>query len=547
MRRSIVTEGAKLHWSETVAPLLAGAIGVAVKLYEITGEDEYKANAFYFAEKGKATLLLESFSEVSARRIVGIPDSLLDQERTLYAEVMGHEQRLREIPGGESGRLSEEINRRQRQVFELNRRREALIAYLEHAYPDYFDLKYNIEVARPEDVQRVGLDEETAIVEYVLGEQDIFIFTITSTEINVTSQAKDSNLEHQITELRRGIIEQDYELYTVYAHLLYNQLLKEVVDENQVSNLVIIPDGVLNYVPFEALLTRDIANSVSTKDYRSLPYVIKRFAVSYAYSATLRTETIQRSRPEPPKDYLAFAPVFRGGVPVGTWGADLLNDSGKIDSADVNGRLGYLARTRSEVTDIRKLFTRRYGLLERLLSRKTQVYLEENATEARLKTVALDEYRYVHFATHGFASDTNQEASGILLFPHEGSTEGSSEEADSVHEDGVLRVDEVYNLKLNADLVVLSACETGLGPIARGEGVLGLTRGFLYAGSSNVLVSLWKADDIQTSQLMPDFYRSLLRGMGMPSALRAAKLTLIQANSRYARPFYWAPFVLVGA
>jgi CHAT domain-containing protein len=185
--------------------------------------------------------------------------------------------------------------------------------------------------------------------------------------------------------------------------------------------------------------------------------------------------------------------------------------------------------------------------LERLLSRKTQVYLEENATEARLKTVALDEYRYVHFATHGFASDTNQEASGILLFPHEGSTERSSEEADSVHEDGVLRLDEVYNLKLNADLVVLSACETGLGPIARGEGVLGLTRGFLYAGSSNVLVSLWKADDIQTSQLMPDFYRSLLRGMGMPSALRAAKLTLIQANSRYARPFYWAPFVLVGA
>jgi CHAT domain-containing protein len=114
-------------------------------------------------------------------------------------------------------------------------------------------------------------------------------------------------------------------------------------------------------------------------------------------------------------------------------------------------------------------------------------------------------------------------------------------------EDGVLRLDEVYNLRLNADLVVLSACETGLGPVIQGEGILSLTRGFLYAGASNVLVSLWKAADAQTGELMPSFYGYMLDGTGKSAALRWAKLAMIRSNPRYARPFYWAPFVLVGA
>ena len=113
-------------------------------------------------------------------------------------------------------------------------------------------------------------------------------------------------------------------------------------------------------------------------------------------------------------------------------------------------------------------------------------------------------------------------------------------------EDGILYLGEVYNLNLNADLVVLSACETGLGKIARGEGLIGLTRGFLYAGAQNLLVSLWQVNDASTSQLMIDFYRNMLNGESKPTALREAKLALIENDPKYAGPYYWAPFVLIG-
>ena len=162
-------------------------------------------------------------------------------------------------------------------------------------------------------------------------------------------------------------------------------------------------------------------------------------------------------------------------------------------------------------------------------------FLKTNASEKNFKDQSTVNYRFVHLATHGFVNEEKPGFSGLLLSPDETSSE-----------DGILYLAEVYNLQLNAELMTLSACETGLGKIARGEGLIGLTRGFLYAGAQNLLVSLWKVNDASTSRLMIDFYEDLLNGNSKSAALQTAKLNLINSDAKYADPYYWAPFVLIG-
>jgi CHAT domain-containing protein len=153
-----------------------------------------------------------------------------------------------------------------------------------------------------------------------------------------------------------------------------------------------------------------------------------------------------------------------------------------------------------------------------------------------VKAENLEDYRYIHFASHGFVDEIHPSRSGILFSRDSKSTE-----------DGVLQMGEIMRLKMNADLVTLSACSTGLGKLVTGEGILGLTRAFFYAGARNVTVSLWNVNDSSTSALMKAFYENLNRGLSKSAALRQAKLTLLRGKEvAWRHPYYWAAFVLVG-
>jgi CHAT domain-containing protein len=164
------------------------------------------------------------------------------------------------------------------------------------------------------------------------------------------------------------------------------------------------------------------------------------------------------------------------------------------------------------------------------------IYLRGDATEENVKRDGeLKKFNYVHFATHGFIDETKPDFSSLVL------TQDNNSE-----EDGFLQATEIFNLNLNADLVVLSACQTGLGKLVRGEGMVGLTRAFMYAGTPTVMVSLWSVSDVSTSILMGEFYRNLLKEkLGKTEALRKAQLSML-GNEKFAHPFYWAPFVLIG-
>lgn len=191
--------------------------------------------------------------------------------------------------------------------------------------------------------------------------------------------------------------------------------------------------------------------------------------------------------------------------------------------------------SRIEVTGILEVFESSYGFFDRMFNKKAEVYLEEKATEGNFRSAGLRDYLYLHLATHGFVNEANSGLSGLILAQDSTSSD-----------DGILHLGEIYNLEMNADLVVLSACETGLGQIARGEGIIGLTRGFLYAGAQNLLVSLWQVNDQTTADLMVDFYDRMLAGSSKAGALREAKLALIKRHPEDAKPYYWSPFVLIG-
>ncbi len=301
---------------------------------------------------------------------------------------------------------------------------------------------------------------------------------------------------------------------------MYASLLQPVEGALTFSRrLIIVPDGALHYLPFETLIPSG-RHGAPGESHRT--YLAEKFATVYAPSASalVTVRAINEQVAAPTKVLLAFgdpiappAPERKVASDNGTRTALPVPDTPVTDEYGERGfsftRLPY---TREEVLGISKLYS------------------------AAHKSEKMDQFRYIHFASHGFIDESKPGRSGILL----------SRDAHST-EDGVLQMGEIMRLKLNADLVTLSACNTGLGKLVNGEGILGLTRAFFYAGARNITVSLWNVNDSSTSALMKVFYENLNRGLSKSAALRQAKLTLLHGKeAAWHHPYYWAAFVLVG-
>jgi CHAT domain-containing protein/tetratricopeptide (TPR) repeat protein len=363
-------------------------------------------------------------------------------------------------------------------------------------------------------------DKNTVILEYSVGDSSTSLWVITRSAHKLFKLPGIKALEEQIEPFRFALLNPDRsnnEFLTKGGYSLYRLLLEPAEPFlSRKSKLIIIPDGILNYIPFEILLTDN--KGISTGNlYSNLPFLIKKYPVSYAQSASvinnLLTKVNGAGKPDPDlKKLIAF------GDPVYENPTDTSNSS-------VSGykRLKYSGE---EVENIASFFKKG----------NAEVHLRNEATEDNVKREgALKNFNYVHFATHGFIDERKPDLSSLVLT-----------KKISSQEDGMLQATEIYGLKLNADLVVLSACQSGLGKLVRGEGIVGLTRAFMYAGTPAVLVSLWSVSDVSTSVLMRDFYKNLTeKKLSKTDALRNAQLTML-GNEKFAHPFYWAPFVIIG-
>jgi CHAT domain-containing protein/Tfp pilus assembly protein PilF len=380
-------------------------------------------------------------------------------------------------------------------------------------------LKYPEPVSLKE-AQTLCPDKNTIILEYSVGDSSSCLWVITQSDHKLYRLPDRKILQEQIETIRFALQEPKEkisEFYTQAANFLYEKLIKPAEPYlSKKSRLIIIPDGVLNYLPFEVLLTEN-KGSRQRASYSDLPFLVKKYPVSYVQSASvLKNLLSMKSEPENgkagDKKLIAFGdPVYEN----------------ENDSAVVPGK-GYqrLKYSGEEVKNIASFFK----------EGNAEIYLRENATEENVKRAGeLKKFNYIHFATHGFIDEAKPDFSSLVL------TKNNNSE-----EDGLLHATEIFNLKLNADLVVLSACQTGLGKLIRGEGMVGLTRAFMYAGTPTVMVSLWSVSDVSTVTLMGEFYRNLIKEkLGKTDALRKAQLTML-SDEKFAHPFYWAPFVLIG-
>ncbi|MBU0487272.1 MAG: CHAT domain-containing protein [Bacteroidetes bacterium] len=522
-RKTMTTTADKIFLGGKADEINITAIRICSEQVRISPNEDnekYKNRLFYFSEKNKAGVLLESMSGAEAVKTAGIPDTLQQLAHRLNVDMKFCEQKIAEAAGCEK----ETVFRNR--LFGLNRCYDSLMMVFETRYPDYHNLKYNTKVSTVGDIQGV-LDDKTAMLSYFVGDSVLTCMLVTKSGFDFVNARKTRDFDSLIAEFRVALTSiNEYPLkkcvslaFRLYQWLMPADLVINIPDK--IENLIIIPDKSLSEIPFETLLT---ANSGNISNAGKLPWLLKKYSISYAYSATLYFRTFsEKPANKTSADLLAIAPVFdnvEGRFP----------DGSKAAAIPGTGR---------EVDQIAELF--------RANKKNVSVKLRGDANEQFMKSGGLSRYRILHIATHGFVNSEKPELSGIVLVADSGSTSGSQmgEEAD----DGNLYQGEILNLKLNADLVVLSACETGLGKMHKGEGVIGLTRSLLYAGTNNIVVSLWPVADESTAQLMVSFYDNLLRqkdeNTTLAGAFRTAKLKLIEGGT-YSHPFFWSPFVLVG-
>ncbi len=382
------------------------------------------------------------------------------------------------------------------------------------------------------------LDDQTAVLAYSLGESESFLFVIGHRNFAVHKLANEAAINERASRLIKLLANKQQflpELYWQEARALSRQLIgparNQLVGKNQ---LVIVADGALQRLPFEALL-KDTVGQQSTTTFNEWPYLIKEFAISYAPSVSIWANLQAKARQShlEQKDFIAF------GAPLYSEDSSALSQTTRAGTAR---QLAPLKYSLAEVEKIAALFPRE----------RVALFLGAQANEENVKTVGrLGQFRFLHFSAHTVMNETAPRFSGLLLSAPT-VTKDTADVAPQTanYEDGLLTANEIFKLRLNAELVSLSACETGLGKEIKGEGLMGLMRAFIYAGTPSVLVSLWKVDDEAAADQMVRFYRYLLKGKaGQPNALNKAQAlqqARLDAIQRGSVPYFWAPFILIG-
>jgi CHAT domain-containing protein/tetratricopeptide (TPR) repeat protein len=486
----------------------------------------YDRESFDYAERIKARTFLDILSQANIfQNMDDIPGEFRESVVSNDSRLRERYQSLSDALNGESSTSQKaKVLQIERQIESLRRERSGLIARLEKTNPEYYRLTHpGLLTARQVRDQILG--DHQVLVEYFIGDSSSYAWVLSKNgmewhAIALNRVRLESSLAGISPLFRRekgdGRERMDHRwanLNTEALHRMYRELLrlpaggaKSVGDE-----LIIVPDDLLNYFPFEILVT-DTANG-------RVRYLIEEKAIHYASSASLLAHESEKGAGSG-KELLAFGNPYFGN----SWLKRLMNPGEWFkpgSRAREHEDFQPLPNAEKEVRAIGRRFKR------------ASIFTGKNATENRFKAEAGD-FRYIHLATHFLISDVQPMVSKIVLSRNQ---KGG--------EDGFLQMYEVYNLKLKAELAILSGCNSGLGKFRRGEGLIGLSRAFFYAGAGSLMVSLWPVEDQSAARLMQSFYANLGAGKDKAEALRQAKVEMIHAPDEKRNPFYWGSFVLI--
>jgi CHAT domain-containing protein/Tfp pilus assembly protein PilF len=533
-------------------------IDLKMRLYERDkSKGEMVAAAFQASERARARSLIDTLGEAGVNIREGVSLDLLRREHAIQQDIDA------------KARAKSEYKYTKEQAAALDKELDALIA-------EYDDVLTKIRVSSPNaahliqpqvqgmaEIQRRLLDDDTLLLEFHLGQENSYLWAVSNTSLDGYTLPKREVVEKaarglynlmttpqpaadgSVTERRRRI-EEARTLYTSQAAALSQMLLGKAAGLLGKKRLLVVADGVLQYLPFGALpapvIGDDALGEAAAHDVR--PYLIEEHEIvslpSASVAAVLR-DIHPQGRHAPLTVAVLADPVFdrydsRVQQPEkGVARSKEIRPNGSDGEQRPSGIAGIrsgtglqsLPLTREEATAI-------VGVAG---TRGTLVAEDFDASRATLVGLKPGQYRIIHFATHGLVDDERPEMSGVVL---------SMVNRKGEPQDGILRLQDIYNLRLSADMVVLSACSTGLGNTVRGEGLVGLTRGFMYAGSPRVVASLWRVDDFATVRLMQRFYHSMLKeGRTPPAALQQAQIEMLR-EKRWSLPYFWAAFLIQG-
>lgn len=358
----------------------------------------------------------------------------------------------------------------------------------------------------------------------------LFLTLAQNAPLQITAVPLSEGTNQQLIQLHKKLQNASWmrrssrEKWITQSHQLYQQFIQHIEEQlTGKDRLIIIGDGMTNYIPFETLLP-----SATIKPFKDLNYLIKKHAISYHYSASLFAKSRRSPQLGSNRGMYAFAPVYEKNNPIASTQSLASTTANNLRAIDSDGSFAPLPESEREAKAIIELF-------EQENTGTHTLALREEAHEAALKRELEQDFQFIHIAGHSFADVENPKFSGIACF----------DEPLNSKEDGVLYTGEIYALTTQADLVTLSSCESGFGKLDRTEGLLGLNRAFIYAGSPNVVFSLWKVYDKVSAQLMVDFYGQILAGKDYSEALRQAKLNLLDREAT-AAPHFWSPYLLIG-
>lgn len=486
LKPSFKSQADKLLLIEEAFPLLEAGLGAAYELYQTSKEEQFIELAFQYSEQSKAVLLMEALLGARATKFANFPPELLEQENQLKSEIAITERRINNAK--EMNAVLED------ELFFLKEEHRQLVRKIENDYKAYYDLKYNNETISIDQMQLLLGDDEQ-LISFFYGNDAIYTIAIDKQDQRIERVEIHATMEKDIKKIYEMLRDpnSDMTVLNKISFQFYKRLLSTCMKPNEKRKLIIIPDGLLNYIPFTALNTK--ADGIT--------YLTESFSVSYSNSATLLSQLRQRHPID--KNILAFAPSFNRNRNTDTDQALLLP----------------LPNNKKEVEEILTSF---HGLS-----------FMGNAASLQNFKAELGNYGIVHLATHAIFDDASPEDSYLAFAPKE-------------NEENLLYVRDLYNLRTDADMVTLSACESGVGELRRGEGLLSLARGFFYSGASSICSTLWKINDASSTQLMDSFYKNLAEGDAKDLALQKAQIQFLNTNRQnaLAHPYYWSGFVLSG-
>lgn len=515
------SEESRLFLSQNQANIFSEAIRIAYKLYNQTHKKEFLEIAFEYSERSKSSNLLVSVKDSKAKEIGGIPDTLIEKESFLKSSIANYTLLLSKETH-EKEPDSQKIDIYTGKIFKYNEEYGKMIESFEKNYPQYYSLKYENKVVEIKEIQD-RLSSKEAVVEYFLNEPndekstgELYRFVVTKDSVNFTKENIDIAFGNQIQQVHDFLVnpnflntkKRDFVNYSVAAYYIYEKLLQPVRSRLSGKILTIIPHGKLSYLPFDALISQKPDTSVM--NFKKLHYLVNDFVVNYSYSATLSNKYFSNHKAAP-ENLIVFAPLYNP------------NEDRADAQTAINYRFSPLNGAKDEVKGITRFV---HG----------DTFVDDLAQENLFKEKAAD-YDILHLAMHTVINDSLPMFSKLIF---------SDPKANS-GDDGNLNTFEIYNMKFKARLAVLSACETGTGKLQKGEGVMSMARGFIYAGCPSIVMTLWQLEDKSGVQIMRDFYLYLSKGKRKDVALRMAKLNhLKNADALTAHPHFWLGYVSIG-